>query len=131
MCVLNCIVIIQKGSNVHSITTGTEFFRYNLGQYEIEVKGPRAVIAGTETLCGASATVYDAVKNLISMADCSVVEALEAATLHPAQALGIEKVKGTLDFGSDADFILIDKDSLEIQSTWIHGQCVFSRDSSK
>ena len=104
--------------------------KYNLGQYEIEVKGPRAVIAGTETLCGASATVYDAVKNLISMADCSVVEALEAATLHPAQALGIENVKGTLNFGSDADFILIDKESLEIHSTWIHGQCVYTKDSS-
>ncbi|XP_072453815.1 N-acetylglucosamine-6-phosphate deacetylase isoform X2 [Notamacropus eugenii] len=33
---------------------------------------------------------------------CSVEMALEAATLHPAQLLGIENQKGTLDFGSDA-----------------------------
>ena len=101
--------------------------RYNLGQYEIEVKGPRAVIAGTETLCGASATVYDAVRNLVHLAECSIVEALESATLHPAQALGIEKVKGTLDFGADADFILVDKDSLDLVSTWIGGQCVYEK----
>lgn len=28
--------------------------------------------------------------------------ALEAASLHPAQLLGLEKLKGTLDFGADA-----------------------------
>lgn len=28
--------------------------------------------------------------------------ALEAASLHPAQLLGLEKRKGTLDFGADA-----------------------------
>lgn len=30
---------------------------------------------------------------------CSLVEALEVASLHPARALGIEKRKGTLDVG--------------------------------
>ena len=105
---------------------GLEDGKYNLGQYEIEVKGPKAVIAGTDTLCGASATVYDAVRNLVSMAECSIIEALEAATLHPAQALGIETTKGTLNFGADADFVLVDKDTLEIHSTWIYGDCVYS-----
>lgn len=28
--------------------------------------------------------------------------ALEAASLHPAQLLGLEKTKGNLDFGADA-----------------------------
>ena len=82
---------------------------------------------GTDTLCGASATLYDALKNLVSMADCSVVEALEAASLHPAQALGVDQVKGTLEFGADADFILIDKDNLDLSSTWIGGQCVYKK----
>lgn len=101
--------------------------KYSLGQMDIEVKGPRAVISGTDTLCGASATVYDAVRNLLTMAECTPVEALEAATLHPAQALGLEKVKGTLDHGADADFIMVDKDTLELFSTWIAGNCVFSK----
>lgn len=33
---------------------------------------------------------------------CSVEEALEAASLHPAQLLGISNKKGNLDYGSDA-----------------------------
>lgn len=35
-------------------------------------------------------------------AGCSVESALEAASLHPAQLLGLEKTKGSLDFGADA-----------------------------
>lgn len=33
---------------------------------------------------------------------CSVEEALEAASLHPAQLLRISHKKGNLDYGSDA-----------------------------
>lgn len=49
--------------------------------------------------------------------------ALEAASLHPAKCLKIEKTKGTLSFGADADFVLI-TDDLVVQSTWIAGECV-------
>ena len=45
---------------------------------------------------------------------CTTVEALEAATLHPAQLLGIESHKGTLDYNSAADFIFL-TDDLKVQ----------------
>lgn len=51
-------------------------------------------------------------------------EAIEAVTLHPAQVLGIENVKGTLNFGADADFVLLGN-NLNVLSTWIGGQCVY------
>lgn len=54
--------------------------------------------------------------------------AIEAASLHPAKCLKIEKTKGTLDFGSDADFILLD-DDLNVLSTWINGKCVYCSDN--
>jgi len=49
---------------------------------------------------------------------------LEAAALHPAQLLGIEKSKGTLDFGSDADFVLLDS-QLNVCATYIAGALVW------
>lgn len=57
---------------------------------------------------------------------CSRVFAIEAATLHPAKCLGIEKSKGTLDFGADADFVFLD-DDLTVRSTWIAGNQVYSK----
>lgn len=53
--------------------------------------------------------------------------ALEAASLHPAQLLGITKSKGTLDYGSDADFIFLN-DNLEVKATYIAGECVWTPD---
>ena len=41
-------------------------------------------------------------------ADCSLAEALEAATLHPARLLGLEGERGTLGYGSAADLVLLD-----------------------
>lgn len=56
--------------------------------------------------------------------------AIEAATLHPATCLKIEKTKGTLDYNSDADFIFLD-DELNVLSTWIDGKCVYCSDATK
>uniref|UniRef100_A0A7N4NZK7 N-acetylglucosamine-6-phosphate deacetylase n=1 Tax=Sarcophilus harrisii TaxID=9305 RepID=A0A7N4NZK7_SARHA len=75
--------------------------RHTLGQQDVEVDGLTCCVAG-----------------------CSVEMALEAATLHPAQLLGIEKQKGTLDFGSDADFVVLD-DSLNVKATYIAGELVW------
>lgn len=61
-----------------------------------------------------------------SISECSKAFALEAASLHPAKALGIEDTKGTLDFGSDADFIFV-SDDLHVQSTWIAGDKVYPK----
>ncbi|KAL6268116.1 hypothetical protein P5V15_001207 [Pogonomyrmex californicus] len=59
---------------------------------------------------------------------CTTVEALEAATLHPARTLGIDSHKGVLNFGADADFILLDE-KLELLSTWISGECVYRKNT--
>lgn len=56
---------------------------------------------------------------------CSLVEALEAATLHPAEVIGKSGIKGTLDFGADADFVIIDQQEMNLMSTWIAGSCVY------
>lgn len=57
---------------------------------------------------------------------CSVVEALEAASLHPAAAMNISDRKGTLNYGADADFVMLRPGDLSVLSTWIAGDCVYS-----
>ena len=71
---INCLGI---GHSINKQTeNGNLNILFSIGQLDIEVKGNRAVIAGTETLCGASVTVHHAVKKLNNLADCSVVNAL-------------------------------------------------------
>ncbi|XP_069762087.1 N-acetylglucosamine-6-phosphate deacetylase isoform X2 [Narcine bancroftii] len=75
--------------------------RHTLGQQEIIIDGANAYVAG-----------------------CSVEAALEAASLHPAQLLGIQDAKGTLDYGSDADLVLLDQE-LNVRGTYIAGELVW------
>ncbi len=55
---------------------------------------------------------------------CSTVEALEAATWHPACSLGIQDKKGSLKFGCDADLVFLDSE-LNVLSTWISSERVY------
>ncbi|NP_001120283.1 N-acetylglucosamine-6-phosphate deacetylase [Xenopus tropicalis] len=98
--------------------------KHTLGQQEILIEGLNAYVAGTHTLAGSIATMDMCVRHFHEATGCTVEEALEAASLHPAQVLGIQDHKGTLDFGADADFVLLD-DSLHVKATYIAGKLVW------
>ncbi len=70
---------------------------YHMGADKILVKNKRATVVGTETLCGSIASLAECVQNLRQALldgetkntgkiekDKFIVEAIEAATLHPA-----------------------------------------------
>lgn len=98
--------------------------KYRLGQKEIEVREGKAYVAGTNTLCGCIAPLDECIRIFKRATNCSTVYAIEAASLHPAKCLGIEAQKGTLNYGGDADFVLLDEE-LHVKSTWIAGECVY------
>jgi len=98
--------------------------KYQFGQQEIEVRGSEAYVAGTNTLTGSVATMHKSIGKFKKSSRCTIVESLEAASLHPAQSLGLTH-KGSLDIGSDADFVIIDPSNLMLVSTWIGGEKVY------
>ena len=104
---------------------GLQDGQYHCGQQNLEVKGTRALLAGTETLIGAICPLWTAVKNLHDWTHCQWAEALQIASSHPAKALNLEKSKGTLDFKADADFIILQLENFQLLSTWIAGECAF------
>ncbi|KAM7038564.1 N-acetylglucosamine-6-phosphate deacetylase isoform 2-T2 [Acridotheres tristis] len=103
--------------------------RHTLGQQVVEIDGLNTYIAGTKTLSGSVATMDTCVRHFQEATGCSVETALEAASLHPAQLLGIEHKKGTLNYDSDADFLMLN-DSLYVQATYIAGKEVWRQDVS-
>jgi N-acetylglucosamine-6-phosphate deacetylase len=94
---------------------------YTLGKMNVEVKGKKITIAGTDTIAGSNVKMYECVQNFRKFTGCTTVEAIEAATLHPAQVLGIENRKGTLNNGADADFLFLD-DDLNLLRLFINGE---------
>lgn len=116
------IVLVTDACSAMGLSDGV----YHIGQQVIEVTGTRALVKGTNTLAGSVATMVSCIHYFWKTTRCSLVEALEAATLHPAKLLGIEERKGTLAFASDADLVFLRPGSLEVISTWIGGECVYS-----
>lgn len=99
---------------------------YAFGDVRIDVVGDdTAYRHGTRTLAGAVVPLDECVRRFRRLCGTSIVRALEAASLHPACALGIESSKGRLDLGCDADFVMLD-DELRVVETYIAGACVWS-----
>ena len=83
-------------------------------------------ISGCLSVHDSIATMDSCIRHFQEATGCGVVEALEAATLHPAQLLRLDGRKGTLDFGAEADFVLLD-DGLTVRRTYVAGQLAWDR----
>nr|CAG8558580.1 9178_t:CDS:2 [Entrophospora candida] len=94
---------------------------YELGDIHVRKQDEKVEIVGTKTLAGSVITIDESVRNFKKFTGCSIIEAIEAATLHPAELLGIQNRKGTLNTGSDADLLFLD-DDLKIIRCFIAGE---------
>lgn len=107
---------------------GLSHGKYNLGSMEVEVGDFGVRIVGTDTIAGryyirsfgfSVISMPDCIANFRRFTGCSIVQAIEAATLHPAKSLGLNN-KGSLEPGCDADFLFLD-DDLNVKETFISG----------
>lgn len=97
---------------------------HKLGPMQVEINQEKATLLGTNTLAGSIASMDVCIQRFKKMSGCTTVEALEGATLHPAQVLGIEHKKGSLNYESDADLVFLD-DDLNVHATLIAGEPVW------
>lgn len=99
---------------------------YRLGSMEVEVTEQTAYILGTKTIAGSILSMDKAVQYFQKSTNCSLVDALEVASLRPAQVLGIQDTKGDLHEGADADFIFLNE-ALDVQACFIGGRLVWQK----
>ena len=83
--------------------------------------GPAHAFGGNAT---SVTSLAQCVRNFRQFTECSTVEAIQAATLHPAQVLGLRNRKGTLEVGADADIVVLD-DDLNVRATFVRGNLVY------
>ena len=67
---------------------------------------------GPEWYLAPGFTVHDEIESYVK-AGLSNFAALQTATINPATYLGIDKRKGTIEPGKEADLILLEKNPLE------------------
>jgi N-acetylglucosamine-6-phosphate deacetylase len=96
---------------------------FGLGEIECLVRDEVGMTADGRALAGSTATMIRCVRNMVELAGVPLVEAVQMASFNPARALGLEKQKGTIAAGSDADLVILD-DHLEVRRTFVGGRAV-------
>jgi N-acetylglucosamine-6-phosphate deacetylase len=97
-----------------AVTAATE------GTYQHQFTGDRYVMPDG-TLSGSCLTMLMAVKNCVEHVGVQLAEAINMASLYPAQLAGVNK--GKIEAGFDADLIVFTGD-FEVKATYIAGKQV-------
>lgn len=98
--------------------TGMPDGRYRLGSFELEVRNGKCILG--DRLAGSVLTMDRAVRNLMKFANLDLKHALRAASLNPANVVGISERHGFLAPGADADIIVLNPQN-EIVTTIARG----------
>jgi N-acetylglucosamine-6-phosphate deacetylase len=98
--------------------TGMPDGRYQLGPIEVDVKDGKCTSNGS--LAGSVLTMDRAVRNVTQFSDWTLRNAVQAATLNPARAVGLP-AHGLLTPGADADFTVLSP-SGEVLKTIVRGR---------
>ena len=75
------------------------------------------------------ATMDRCVRNMVKLVGLSIQDAVKMATLNPARVMGIEKEKGLLTKGRNADIVVFDN-NINIFLTMVEGKIVYKRNIS-
>ena len=101
-------IIISDSMRANGMPEGEPF---DLGGQQVTVQGGKAVLSDG-TIAGSVTNLHQEVKNLVSWG-IPLGQAVRAATLTPARAIGLEGEIGSIEPGKRADLLILDE-SLEI-----------------
>ena len=110
------LVLITDCIRAGGMSDGT----YDLGGQMVTVNGIQCLLADG-TIAGSVLRLNNAVKNLLANTDLPIYTVVAAASLNPANAIGMGDVKGSIKAGKDADLIITDA-NFDIQKTIIKGE---------
>lgn len=123
------ILLNNKGiDNIILITDSMRSALLDDGEYEFG--GQKVIVKCNEArldngkLAGSVLTLNNALKNFMDITGLEIHKAIKAVTINPAKALKVDKFKGRISPGYDADMVLFD-DSISIKYTFVRGKKVY------
>ena len=95
--------------------------QYTLGGQDVTVKGPLATLADG-TIAGSVTDLMSCMRTAVSFG-VPLADAVRAAAVNPAQAIGIFDRVGSLDVGKQANAVVLDED-LELKAVFFNGKLI-------
>ena len=93
---------------------------------EVLIEDGVAKMPDRTCFAGSVATANRLVRTMLSLAGTPLPETIQMMTSTPAHIMGINRTKGSLAKGKDADVVIFDKD-INIQMTMVNGKIVYKR----
>ena len=101
-------------------------FEFFPGRWCTVEKGKASTYNGL--LAGSSLTSIEALQNYFKFSKKSLSQVAIAASLVPAKVIGLDNTMGSIAINKLADFIILNKDNLEIEETFISGKSVYQNE---
>ena len=102
------------------MATGLADGGYDLGGQDVLVAGGVARLQNG-SLAGSTITLNRAVYNAVHLVGVPLQQAIQMVTLNPARAIGVDKFKGSIEIGKDADLVAFN-DNLDITFAMVGGK---------
>lgn len=108
--------------------------RHRFGNYDVVMAYPggpgRMADDGPipGALSGSGLTMDAALRNAVRLAAVDLVQAVRMASFNPARVLRLERKKGRIAAGYDADLVLLDE-KLTVVKTWVSGRLCYDREA--
>jgi len=96
---------------------------YDLGGQAVAVKKNIARLADG-TIAGSTLSMPHAIRNMLQFTQCSLIDAIQMASLNPARVMGMEAHKGSIAPGKDADLVVMNP-ALEVMMTMREGEKIY------
>jgi N-acetylglucosamine-6-phosphate deacetylase len=101
---------------------------YSLGTQKIIVKDDNAMLRDGRTRAGSTLSMRKALINFLHFTSLPLHKAILPMTANPANLLGIDKQKGQIAVGMDADLVVLDA-RMNVQYTFVEQELVYQRPS--
>jgi N-acetylglucosamine-6-phosphate deacetylase len=95
---------------------------------KVKVEDGVAKMPDRKSFAGSVATFDRLVRNMITLAEVSLPEAVQMGSFNPARIMKIDDRKGSLEPGKDADIVIFDE-NINIDTTIINGKIVYKSQS--
>ncbi len=120
----NGIILITDSITPGGMHEGEEF---EFADQKVRIKGGKAVL-DNGTIAGSTLTLNYAIKNMVETAGARITEAVRMASLNGAKVLNMDRKKGILSVGRDADLVVLG-DDYAVDMTIMAGKIVYRREA--
>ena len=115
------LIVTDAMSTIGSAQSEFDFFGLHVA------KDGDKLATSDGTLAGSALDMITAVKNAVQQMSIELEEALNMASLYPAQYLGVADKMGSITLGKQADLVVFNQ-AFQVTNTWIAGTPIYQQE---